>query len=247
MTYLGRGDGLYELGGEQRIALHAFINDKTRRHRAKRDGHGTNHRHADQRKPAQQVERLLARAQAQIALLDRKRFRLHVHGGDFSIRPYRVIAHGWGFARLRGYRPDKAAQTSTNPCGSEPAREGGRSVDIFVTGSPLSRAGSLPQWPGSLTGFVFTEETCGSELAREGGGSVDIFVTGHPHSRAGSLPQVLHLTDVQCHPHRPRFWGMTPFPRWPKTPTSHLQTPLIRPSAAHSPHLGMEGVQALCN
>ncbi|WP_222833234.1 hypothetical protein [Pseudomonas sp. SC3(2021)] len=52
------------------------------------------------------------------------------------------------------------------------AREGGRSIDIFVTGSPHSRASSLPQWPVSLTCFVFTEETCGSELAREGGRSV---------------------------------------------------------------------------
>jgi hypothetical protein len=49
------------------------------------------------------------------------------------------------------------------------------------------------------------------------------------------------------HPHRPRFWGMTPFPRGQKTSASHLQTPLIRTSPTHPPHLGMEGVQALCN
>ncbi|TNF82540.1 hypothetical protein FGE05_12990 [Pseudomonas sp. ICMP22404] len=32
-----------------------------------------------------------------------------------------------------------------NQCGSEPARESGGSVGMEVTGTPLSRAGSLPQ------------------------------------------------------------------------------------------------------
>ncbi|OOG87987.1 hypothetical protein B0E42_05400 [Pseudomonas sp. A25(2017)] len=31
------------------------------------------------------------------------------------------------------------------PCGSEPARDGARSVTVFLTDAPLSRASSLPQ------------------------------------------------------------------------------------------------------
>ncbi|CAI8855609.1 hypothetical protein EMIT0P260_30103 [Pseudomonas sp. IT-P260] len=36
-------------------------------------------------------------------------------------------------------------ETNSNPCGSEPAREGVVSVNVYFTDTPLSRAGSLPQ------------------------------------------------------------------------------------------------------
>ena len=39
MAYLGRSDGLNKLRREQRIALHAFLNHKSCRHRTERHGH----------------------------------------------------------------------------------------------------------------------------------------------------------------------------------------------------------------
>jgi hypothetical protein len=42
-----------------------------------------------------------------------------------------------------------------SPCGSEPAREEGVSVDIHVADTPPSRAGSLPQWFGGVADEYF--------------------------------------------------------------------------------------------
>jgi len=40
-------------------------------------------------------------------------------------------------------------QPNPNPCGSEPAREEARSDTSTLNDTPLSRAGSLPQWSGA--------------------------------------------------------------------------------------------------
>ena len=55
--------------------------------------------------------------------------------------------------------------------------------------TPLSRAGSLPQWIGVELEIRFDSEPCGSGLAREGGVSVDINMSDPPLSRASPLPQ----------------------------------------------------------
>ncbi|POA42220.1 hypothetical protein C1894_12475 [Pseudomonas sp. FW305-3-2-15-E-TSA2] len=44
------------------------------------------------------------------------------------------------------------------PCGSEPARESGVSVDIEVSGMALSRAGSLPQ------GLIIVRQLSGNNV-----------------------------------------------------------------------------------
>ncbi|PWE47966.1 hypothetical protein C9I49_00855 [Pseudomonas prosekii] len=48
------------------------------------------------------------------------------------------------------------------PCGSELARDDGVSVNIYCTGTPLSRASSLPQgiayWSGSLADDRFKRQ-----------------------------------------------------------------------------------------
>ena len=55
----------------------------------------------------------------------------------------------------------------------------GAELKPAVTGSPPSRAGSLPHWNAI---------SCGSEPAREGGVSFTLFGADILHSRAGSLP-----------------------------------------------------------
>ncbi|MNR24109.1 hypothetical protein D3C85_1411690 [compost metagenome] len=87
MAHLGRGDRLNELRRQQGIALHALGNHEPRGHSPQRHGNRTDHRQADQRKPAQQIERRLARVQASLALLRLERFGRHVHGHLFPTFP----------------------------------------------------------------------------------------------------------------------------------------------------------------
>ncbi|MNF71604.1 hypothetical protein D3C84_535570 [compost metagenome] len=99
VAHLGQGNRLNELRGQQCIALHALGNHKSRGHSPQRHRHRTNHRHADEGKPAQQIERLLSRAQAHIALFGLERLCGHVHGRTSRRFPPLVIAHGQAFAR----------------------------------------------------------------------------------------------------------------------------------------------------
>ncbi|MCY1430919.1 hypothetical protein D9M71_468770 [compost metagenome] len=59
MADLGRGDGLDELRGEQRIALDAFVDHETAGNQAQPYGHREDDRQTDERIPTQQVERPL--------------------------------------------------------------------------------------------------------------------------------------------------------------------------------------------
>ncbi|MNL06246.1 hypothetical protein D3C87_1268780 [compost metagenome] len=92
VAHLGGGDRLDELRRQQRIALHAFGNHEFGRYRTQRHRHGADHRHADQRKPAQQVERLFARAQSHVGLVGGQGFGKRGHWMLFPEKPYRVYS-----------------------------------------------------------------------------------------------------------------------------------------------------------
>src|SRR5688572_15375609 len=65
-------------------------------------------------------------------------------------------------------------------CGSGLAREGGVSVDINMSGPPLSRAGSLPQWLGVELDIRLYTKPRGSEPARDGVGPACIKARRYP-------------------------------------------------------------------
>jgi len=77
-------------------------------------------------------------------------------------------------------------------CGSEPAREGGLTADLFLTERTRSNCGSWLASEGGLTAdLLLTERTrsnCGSWLASEGGLTADLFLADVLDSNCGSEP-----------------------------------------------------------
>ena len=75
-------------------------------------------------------------------------------------------------------------------CGSEPAREGGLTADLFLTERTRSNCGSWLASEGGLTADLFLadvlDSNCGSEPAREGGLTADLFLTERTRSNCGS-------------------------------------------------------------
>src|SRR5690349_8913734 len=84
-------------------------------------------------------------------------------------------------------------------CGSEPARDGGVSVDIHfecstAIASRLAPTGDVGCWLDLWS----MPNHCGSELARDGSVSVDIHFDALPLSRAGSLLQGMLVVGWIC-------------------------------------------------
>ncbi|MCY1301163.1 hypothetical protein D9M70_507570 [compost metagenome] len=78
------GDGVDELGGEQCVALDAFVDHEPRGNEAKANGHRADDQQAEQRVPAQQVELLgrLCRRNG-VLPLQKNILQSRSHGEDF--------------------------------------------------------------------------------------------------------------------------------------------------------------------
>ncbi|QHF51386.1 hypothetical protein PspS49_17750 [Pseudomonas sp. S49] len=66
--------------------------------------------------------------------------------------------------------------STQNPVGASLLAKTLAQSESVLPDTPLSRAGSLPQWAAAFPGYVVNAKPCGSEPAREGVGTVCICI-----------------------------------------------------------------------